>query len=74
MEPSEPTNPLLIRHCLVPNTTNKHSHCLRTANNDRKSKGEESDVASVVIHTYRNMHMHQECLVHVSKISGHGLK
>ena len=40
---------------LVTDTTNKYSHCLHTANNDRKSKGEESDTASVtvVIHTYR---------------------
>ena len=37
----------------VTNTTNKYSHCLYTANNDRKSKGEESDTASVVINTYR---------------------
>ena len=31
-----------------------YSHCLHTASNDRKSKEEESDTASVVIHTYRN--------------------
>ena len=42
-----------VCRALVINTTNKYSHCLHTANNDRKSKGEESDTASVVIHTYR---------------------